>query len=84
MYKGATGLNLEDTSVKTASMYALGVGVGCGLLMIPTVLPYMRRQIEAKYNEDGTLKPVSFEWWLSVVGSVVGAVLGRRRVIVVW
>lgn len=60
MYKGAKGLDLDETSIGDAFAWALGLGGGIGLLMIPTVLPYMRRQIGAKFNEDGTLKPVSF------------------------
>ena len=58
VYKGAKGLELDDTSIGDAFAWALGLGAGIGLLMIPTVLPYMRRQIDAKFNEDGTLKPV--------------------------
>lgn len=59
VYKGAKGLNLDDTSLSMAFAWALGLGVGCGLLMVPTVLPYMRKQISIKFNDDGTLKPVS-------------------------
>ncbi|CAM9387816.1 unnamed protein product [Scytosiphon promiscuus] len=59
VYKGAKGLDLDETSLSTAFAYALGLGCGCGLIMIPTVLPYMRKNIAAKFNEDGTLKPVS-------------------------
>lgn len=58
VYKGAKGLGLDDTSIGDAFAWALGLGAGMGLLMIPTVLPYMRRQIDAKFNDDGTLKPV--------------------------
>lgn len=58
VYKGANGLSLDDTSVGTAFAWAFGLGVGIGLLMIPTVLSFMRAKIEAKFNEDGTLKPV--------------------------
>eukprot|EP00903_Cladosiphon_okamuranus_P013854 g12891.t1 len=59
VYKGAKGLDLDETSLSDAFAWALGLGGGIGLLMIPTVLPYMRKQIEAKFNEDGTLKPVA-------------------------
>ena len=59
VYKGAKGLELDDTSISDGFAWALGLGAGIGLLMIPTVLPYMRRQIDAKFNDDGTLKPVT-------------------------
>ncbi|CAN0494590.1 unnamed protein product, partial [Ectocarpus sp. 12 AP-2014] len=59
VYKGASGLGLDDTSVGMAFGWALGLGALCGLAMYPTVLPYMRRNVKAKYNEDGTLKPVA-------------------------
>lgn len=59
VYKGAKGLNLDDTSLSMAFAWALGLGLGCGLLMVPTVLPYMSKQISLKFNDDGTLKPVS-------------------------
>lgn len=59
VYKGAKGLDLDETSLADAFAWALGLGGGIGLLMIPTVLPYMRKQIDAKFNEDGTAKPVS-------------------------
>ncbi|CAM9130707.1 unnamed protein product [Pylaiella littoralis] len=59
VYKGASGLGLDDTSLSTAFAWAIGLGVGIGLLMIPTVIPRMKRTIAAKYNADGTLKPVS-------------------------
>lgn len=58
VYKGAKGLGLDETKMGTAFAWAFGLGIGVGLLMIPTVLPYMRKQINIKYNEDGTLKPV--------------------------
>lgn len=60
VYKGASGLGLDDTSLSTAFAWALGLGVGIGLLMIPTVIPRMKRTIAAKYNADGTLKPVRY------------------------
>lgn len=59
VYKGAKGLDLDETSIGDAFAWAFGLGIGVGLLMIPTVLPYMRKQIGAKFNEDGTLKPVA-------------------------
>lgn len=58
VYKGAKGLSLDDTSIGTAFAWALGLGVGMGLLTILTVLPFMRTKIETKFNEDGTLRPV--------------------------
>ena len=61
VYKGAKGLELDDTTIATAFAWALGLGFGCGLLMIPTVLPYMKKNIAAKFNDDGTIKPVSAE-----------------------
>ena len=60
VYKGAKGLGLDDTTLPVAFAYAFGLGGFCGLAMIPTVLPYMRKNIAAKFNEDGTLKPVRF------------------------
>ena len=58
VYKGAKGLGLDDTTLPVAFAYAFGLGGACGLIMIPTVLPYMRKNIAAKFNDDGTLKPV--------------------------
>ncbi|CAM9960275.1 unnamed protein product [Scytosiphon promiscuus] len=58
VYKGAKGLGLDDTSLPMAFAWALGLGALCGLCMICTVLPYMKRDIAAKFNEDGTMKPV--------------------------
>ena len=58
VYKGAKGLGLDDTTLSTAFAWAFGLGIGVGLLMIPTVIPYMKKQIAAKFNDDGTLKPV--------------------------
>ncbi|CAN0424093.1 unnamed protein product [Pylaiella littoralis] len=62
VYKGAKGLGLDDTSLRTAFAYALGLGGATALLMVPTVLPHMRKSIALKFNEDGTLKPVRFNW----------------------
>lgn len=59
VYKGAKGLGLDDTSIGDAFAWAFGLGIGIGLLMVPTIIPYMRKQIDIKFNEDGTLKPVS-------------------------
>ncbi|CAM9644653.1 unnamed protein product, partial [Ectocarpus sp. 6 AP-2014] len=61
VYKGANGLSLDDPSVGTAFAWASGLGVGVGLLMIPTVLSFMRSNIEAKFNGDGTLKPAAVD-----------------------
>lgn len=58
VYKGAKGLELDDTTLPVAFAWALGLGGACALIMIPTVLPYMRRNIAAKFNDDGTLKAV--------------------------
>ncbi|CAN0448920.1 unnamed protein product [Pylaiella littoralis] len=57
VYKGAKGLGLDDTSLSTAFAWALGLGAGTALLMVPTVLPYMKKKIALKFNEDGTAKP---------------------------
>ena len=59
VYKGAKGLDLDETSLEVAFAWALGLGAACALSMLPTVLPYMRKQINNKFNEDGSLKPVS-------------------------
>lgn len=59
-YKGASGLDLDDTSISTAFAWAFGLGGGCALIMIPTVLPYIKKKVEQVFNEDGTLKKVSF------------------------
>ncbi|CAM9680133.1 unnamed protein product, partial [Sphacelaria rigidula] len=59
VYKGASGLDLDDTSISTAFIWAFSLGVGLGLLMIPTVLPYIRRNVENVFNEDGTRRAVS-------------------------
>lgn len=58
VYKGAKGLDLDETSLSTAFAYAFGVGGACAIAMFFTVLPYMRKKIAAKFNEDGTLKQV--------------------------
>ncbi|CAM9594103.1 unnamed protein product [Sphacelaria rigidula] len=55
-YKGASGLDLDDTSISTAFAWAFGLGGGCALIMIPTVLPYIKKKVEQVFNEDGTLK----------------------------
>ncbi|CAN0397138.1 unnamed protein product [Pylaiella littoralis] len=58
VYKGAKGLGLDDTSLPIAFAWAFGLGGGMALLMIPTVLPYMRKNIANNFNEDGTAKQV--------------------------
>ncbi|CAN0318406.1 unnamed protein product [Ascophyllum nodosum] len=63
VYKGASGLDLDETTLEVAFAWALGLGAGCALLMVPTVLPYMRKKIGAKFNDDGSLKPVSSVTW---------------------
>ncbi|CAB1100651.1 unnamed protein product [Ectocarpus sp. CCAP 1310/34] len=77
VYKGAKGLDLDDTSLSTAFAWALGLGGGIGLAMIPTVLPYMRRNIAAKFNEDGTLKPVAAVEEKEKQSGVVGFVMNQ-------
>lgn len=59
VYKGAKGLDLDETSLSTAFIWAFGLGIGMGGVMIPTILPYIRKKIDGDYNEDGTLKPVN-------------------------
>ncbi|CAM9387888.1 unnamed protein product [Scytosiphon promiscuus] len=79
VYKGAKGLDLDETSLSTAFAYALGLGCGCGLIMIPTVLPYMRKNIAAKFNEDGTLKPVAETEAKAQQTGVVGFVMNQMN-----
>lgn len=59
MYKGAKGLDVDETSLSTAFIYAFGLGGSAGLMMLCTILPYIRKTIARKFNEDGTLKAVS-------------------------
>ncbi|CAN0471078.1 unnamed protein product [Ectocarpus sp. 12 AP-2014] len=79
VYKGAKGLGLDDTSLSTAFAWALGLGGGVGLLMIPTVLPYMRKNIAAKFNDDGTLKPVAAVEEKEKQSGVVGFVMNQMN-----
>ncbi|CAN0397168.1 unnamed protein product [Pylaiella littoralis] len=73
VYKGAKGLGLDDTSLTTAFAWALGLGAGTALLMIPTVLPYMRKKIALKFNEDGTAKPVRLLVYKNIIEREVKA-----------
>lgn len=59
MYKGAQSLDLHKTGALTAATWALGLGGGMALLVIPTALPVMKKNVIKIYNEDGTLKVVS-------------------------
>lgn len=59
MYKGAQSLDLHKTGALTAATWALGLGGGVALLVIPTALPVMKKNVIKIYNEDGTLKVVS-------------------------
>lgn len=52
-YKGAKGLDLDDTKIETAFAYAFGLGGGIGLLTICTVVPFMRRKVKEKFNDNG-------------------------------
>ncbi|CAM9643878.1 unnamed protein product [Ectocarpus sp. 6 AP-2014] len=79
VYKGAKGLGLDETSLSDAFAWALGLGGGIGLLMIPTVLPYMRRNIATKFNEDGTLKPVAAVEEKEKQSGVVGFVMNQMN-----
>lgn len=58
VYHGPKSLDLYETGLATSLACALGLGVGVGILMIRTVMPYVKKRVEAKFNEDGTLKPV--------------------------
>eukprot|EP00178_Gracilaria_changii_P014785 TRINITY_DN4145_c0_g1_i1.p2 TRINITY_DN4145_c0_g1~~TRINITY_DN4145_c0_g1_i1.p2 ORF type:complete len:419 (-),score=59.75 TRINITY_DN4145_c0_g1_i1:269-1498(-) len=79
VYKGAKGLDLDETSISDAFAWALGLGGGIGLLMIPTVIPYMKKQIDAKFNDDGTLKPVAATAAKEeVTGNGIGAFVQRQ------
>ncbi|CBJ32177.1 PiT family transporter: phosphate [Ectocarpus siliculosus] len=56
LYKGAKSLGLERTTLPVAFAWAFGLGGVVGGAMYPTVLPYIRRNIAAKYHDDGTRK----------------------------
>lgn len=56
VYKGAKGLELDNIDLDVAFAYAFGLGGGIGLLTIPTMIPYMKRMVNEKFNEDGTLR----------------------------
>lgn len=58
MYKGAKIGDLDETSLSEAFIWAFGLGAICAFTMLFTVLPYMRKKIDEKFHEDGTLKPV--------------------------
>ncbi|CAN0045106.1 unnamed protein product [Ectocarpus fasciculatus] len=58
VYHGPKSLGLNEVCLATSFACSFGLGVGVGALMIPTVMPYVRKTVEAKFNEDGTLKPV--------------------------
>lgn len=55
-YKGAKGLDLDQTSIETAFAWAFGLGAGLAILTIFTAIPFMRRKVAEKFNEDGTEK----------------------------
>ncbi|CAM9757545.1 unnamed protein product [Ascophyllum nodosum] len=76
VYKGASGLDLDETTLGEAFAWAIGLGVGCGLLVTFAVLPYMKKRIAAKYNEDGTLKPVTAEAEFKDSGKERGGIIG--------
>lgn len=71
MYKGAQSLDLHKTSAITAATWALGLGGGFALLVIPTALPIMKKNVIRIYNEDGTLKVVRAFLMLNVASGVV-------------
>ncbi|CAN0347857.1 unnamed protein product [Pylaiella littoralis] len=76
IYKGASGLGLDDTHFSTAAGWALGLGGGVGLLMIPTVLPRMKRTIATKFNADGTLRWVRHESNLAAGHDATTGIIG--------
>ncbi|CAN0387825.1 unnamed protein product [Ascophyllum nodosum] len=79
VYKGAKGLDVDNTTLEVAFAWALGLGAGCALLMIPTVLPYMKKKIDAKFDGDGTLMHVEADETKHAPtrGGIIGFVQGQ-------
>lgn len=81
VYKGAQSLDLHKTSATTAATWALGLGGGFALLVIPTALPIMKKNVIRIYNEDGTLKvqqPVQPKIRSDARGGGIGAYINRH------
>ena len=49
IYKGAKGLDLDDTNINTAIFISLGVG-GSGVIITSPVLPYLKKKIDKQYS----------------------------------
>lgn len=58
VYKGAKGLDLDDTPIGEAFAWAFGLGIFFGLVAICTMVPFMRKEVDKKFNEDGSRKVV--------------------------
>ncbi|CAM9284670.1 unnamed protein product [Discosporangium mesarthrocarpum] len=56
VYKGAKGLDLDETPLNVAFAWAFGLGIGVAILMIPTLLPYIYKTVRSKYTEEGILR----------------------------
>ncbi|CAN0064289.1 unnamed protein product, partial [Chrysoparadoxa australica] len=52
IYKGGKGIGLDDTTLRDALLWAFGIGIGVGLLCIPTAIPWMRKTVEAKFTTN--------------------------------
>lgn len=52
VYKGTKGLDLDEISFKVAFAWALGLGVVCTVVVMFTVLPYMRKDIANKMTSS--------------------------------
>jgi len=50
IYKGAKGLGLDDTSLETALAIAFATGGAIAVIIIPTLLPWLRKRIDAKWE----------------------------------
>lgn len=61
VYKGTSSFDLDDTDMKRALKWALGLGGGLALITIPTALPYIKKRVATVFNEDGSRVRVSSE-----------------------
>lgn len=61
VYKGTRTFDLDDTDIKRALKWALGLGGGLALITIPTALPYIKKRVATVFNEDGSRVRVSSE-----------------------
>ena len=57
VYKGVPSLNWDQLEVWKGVLIALGVGAGIGIIVRLTVLPYLRRRIEARDSVLPTVAP---------------------------